>query len=107
MSALTRCFWSRTPWRLPPGSEAGTKLSATTGSLPSGPLIGAQVAEIAGRHLGRPVKLLTTRVFMLRLVSLFSKGLRGFMQSTNMATSKSTPLVALHSDFDRLNLRSK
>jgi hypothetical protein len=46
----------------------------------SDPLTGAQVAEIAGRHLGRPVKLRTASVFMLRLVSLFSKDLRGFMQ---------------------------
>jgi nucleoside-diphosphate-sugar epimerase len=46
----------------------------------SGPLTGAQVAEIAGRHLDRPVKLRTAGVFMLRLVSLFSKDLRGFMQ---------------------------
>jgi hypothetical protein len=46
----------------------------------SGPLTGARVAEIAGRHLGRPVKLRTASVFMLRLVSLFSKDLRGFMQ---------------------------
>ena len=46
----------------------------------SGPLTGAQVAEIAGRHLGRPVKLRTASVFMLRLVSLFHEDLRGFMQ---------------------------
>ena len=36
----------------------------------SGPLTGAQVAEIAGRHLGRPVKLRTAGVLMLRLISL-------------------------------------
>jgi nucleoside-diphosphate-sugar epimerase len=46
----------------------------------SGPLTGARVAEIVSKHLGRPVKLRTTGVFMLRLVSLFSKDLRGFMQ---------------------------
>ncbi len=46
----------------------------------SGQLTGAQVAEIAGRHLGRSVKLRTVGVFMLRQVSLFSKDLRGFMQ---------------------------
>lgn len=46
----------------------------------SGPLTGAQVAVIAGRHLGRPVKLRTGSVFMLGLVSLFSKELRVFMQ---------------------------
>jgi len=46
----------------------------------SGPLTGARVAEIAGRHLGRPVKLRTAGAFMLRLVSLFSQDLRGFMQ---------------------------
>jgi nucleoside-diphosphate-sugar epimerase len=46
----------------------------------SGPLTAAQIAEIAGRHLGRPVKLRTAGVFMFRLVSLFSKDLRGFMQ---------------------------
>jgi nucleoside-diphosphate-sugar epimerase len=46
----------------------------------SGPLTGAQVAEIAGRHLGRPVKLRAAGVGMLRVVSLFNKELRGFMQ---------------------------
>jgi nucleoside-diphosphate-sugar epimerase len=46
----------------------------------SGPLTGAQVVEIASRHLGRPVKLRTAGAFALRLVSLFSKDLRGFMQ---------------------------
>ena len=33
---------------------------------------------IVGRHLGRPVKLRTAGVFMLRLVSLFSKDVRNF-----------------------------
>lgn len=39
----------------------------------SGPLTGARVAEIAGRHLGRPVKLRTAGVFMLRLVYAASR----------------------------------
>jgi len=46
----------------------------------SGPLTGAQVAEIAGRHLGRPIKLRAAGVVALRLVSLFNKERRGFMQ---------------------------
>ena len=46
----------------------------------SGPLTGAQAAAIAGRHLGRPVKLRAAGVGMLRVVSLFNKELRGFMQ---------------------------
>ena len=46
----------------------------------SGPLTGAQVAEIAGSVLGRPVKLRTAGMTMLRLVALFNKELRGFLQ---------------------------
>jgi nucleoside-diphosphate-sugar epimerase len=46
----------------------------------SGPLSGRQVAEIAGRKLGRPVKLRAAGMAMLRLVSLFNKDLRGFLQ---------------------------
>jgi len=46
----------------------------------SGPLTGAQAAAIAGRHLSRTVKLRAAGVGMLRLVSLFNKELRGFMQ---------------------------
>jgi nucleoside-diphosphate-sugar epimerase len=46
----------------------------------SGPLTGAQVADIASSQLGRMVKLRTAGLTMLRLVSLFSKDLRGLMQ---------------------------
>ena len=46
----------------------------------SGPLSGPQVAEIAGRQLGRPVKLRAAGMPMLRMVSLFKKDLRGFLQ---------------------------
>jgi nucleoside-diphosphate-sugar epimerase len=45
-----------------------------------GPLTGRQVAEIASRHLHRPAKLRSAGLWMLRLVSLFNKDLRGFMQ---------------------------
>jgi nucleoside-diphosphate-sugar epimerase len=46
----------------------------------AGPLSGRQLAGIASRHLGRPVKLRAAGLFMLRAVSLFNKELRGFMQ---------------------------
>ena len=46
----------------------------------SGPLTGTQVAAIAGRHLGRPVKLRAAGTMTLRLVSLLNRELRGFMQ---------------------------
>ncbi len=46
----------------------------------SGPLSGAQAAEIASRHLGREVKARSAGMLMLRFVSLFNRGLRGFMQ---------------------------
>jgi len=46
----------------------------------SGPLSGRQAAEIAGRHLGRPVKLRPAGMMTLRIVSLFNKELRGFLQ---------------------------
>jgi nucleoside-diphosphate-sugar epimerase len=46
----------------------------------SGPLTGRQVAEIAGRALGRSVKLRTAGMGLLRLVGLFNKELRGFLQ---------------------------
>jgi hypothetical protein len=45
-----------------------------------GPLSGRQAAEIAGRHLGRPIKLRSAGMTMLRIVSLFNKELRGFLQ---------------------------
>jgi nucleoside-diphosphate-sugar epimerase len=45
-----------------------------------GPLTGAQVADTASRHLARRVKLRSAGVLTLRLVSLFNKDLRGFMQ---------------------------
>jgi nucleoside-diphosphate-sugar epimerase len=46
----------------------------------SGPLSGRQVAEIASRHFARPVKLRAAGLTLLRLVSLFNRALRGFMQ---------------------------
>ena len=46
----------------------------------SGPLSGRQVAEIAGRKLGRPVKLRAAGMTMLRIVGLFKKDVRGFLQ---------------------------
>ena len=48
--------------------------------LPGGPLNGRQAAEIAGRHLGRPVKLRSVGLMTLRIVSLFNKDLRGLPQ---------------------------
>lgn len=46
----------------------------------SGPLSGQQVAEIAGRHLGRTVKLRSAGLTTLRIISLFKKDLRGLLQ---------------------------
>jgi len=46
----------------------------------SGPLSGREVAAIASRLLARPVKLRAAGLTMLRLVSLFNRDLRGFMQ---------------------------
>jgi len=45
-----------------------------------GPLTGRQVAAIAGRHLGRGVKLRSVGLVTLRAVSLFNKDLRGLLQ---------------------------
>ena len=45
-----------------------------------GPLSGRRAAEIARRHLGRPVKLRSAGMTTLRIVSLFNKDLRGFLQ---------------------------
>jgi nucleoside-diphosphate-sugar epimerase len=46
----------------------------------SGSLSGRKAAKIAGRHLGRPIKLRSAGMTMLRIVSLFNKELRGFLQ---------------------------
>ena len=46
----------------------------------SGPLSGREVTDIAGRHLGRSVKLHPAGMMTLRIVSLFNKDLRGFLQ---------------------------
>ncbi len=46
----------------------------------SGPITGRQVAEIAGRALGRHVAIRPAGPLMLRLVSVFNRTLRGFMQ---------------------------
>ena len=46
----------------------------------AGPITGQQVAAIVTRNLGRPVRLRTAGVAMLRIFSLFNTTLRGFMQ---------------------------
>lgn len=46
----------------------------------SGPISGAQVAELAGEVLGRKVGLRCAGPTLLRVVSLFNRQLRGFMQ---------------------------
>jgi nucleoside-diphosphate-sugar epimerase len=46
----------------------------------SGPLSGQQVADIAGRYLGRQVKLRSAGMTTLRIVGLFNKDLRGLLQ---------------------------
>ncbi len=46
----------------------------------SGPLSGRLAADLAERHLGRPVKLRSAGMTTLRIVSLFKKDLRGLLQ---------------------------
>lgn len=46
----------------------------------SGPLTGREAARIAGRVLGRDVKLRAAGLTLLRIVGLFNKALRGFLQ---------------------------
>jgi nucleoside-diphosphate-sugar epimerase len=46
----------------------------------SGPLSGRQVADVAGRYLGRQVKLRLAGMTTLRIVGLFNKDLRGLLQ---------------------------
>jgi nucleoside-diphosphate-sugar epimerase len=46
----------------------------------SGPLSGQQVADIAGRYLGRQVKLRSAGMTTLRIVGLFNNDLRGLLQ---------------------------
>jgi hypothetical protein len=46
----------------------------------SGPLSGRQVADIAGRYLGRQVKLRSAGMTTLRIVGVFNKDLRGLLQ---------------------------
>jgi nucleoside-diphosphate-sugar epimerase len=46
----------------------------------SGPISGREIAGIVGRILGRQVAIRSAGPLMLRLVSLFNKPLRGFMQ---------------------------
>jgi nucleoside-diphosphate-sugar epimerase len=46
----------------------------------SGPITGHEIAAIAGRLLGRPVRLREAGPLMLRLASLVSRDLRGLMQ---------------------------
>ncbi|HSN93294.1 MAG TPA: NAD(P)H-binding protein [Anaeromyxobacteraceae bacterium] len=46
----------------------------------SGPITGAEVARLAGEILGRPVKLRAAAPWLLRLLGLFDRDLRGFLQ---------------------------
>ena len=46
----------------------------------SGPLSGRQAMDIAGRHLGRQIKLRSAGMMTLRIVGLFNKDLRGLLQ---------------------------
>lgn len=46
----------------------------------SGPITGAEVARIAGEVLGRAVKLRAAAPWLLRIVGLFDRDLRGFLQ---------------------------
>ena len=46
----------------------------------SGPLSAQEAADIAGRHLGRSIKVRSAGLMILRIVSLFNKDLRGFLQ---------------------------
>ena len=65
------------------GAAVGARAEAFGGHwcLPGGgPLSGQQVAEIARRHLGRPVKLRSAGLLTLRVVSLFNRDLRGLLQ---------------------------
>jgi hypothetical protein len=48
--------------------------------LGGGTLSGQQAVDIAGRHLGRSVKLRSVGLTTLRIVSLFNKDLRGLLQ---------------------------
>src|SRR6516165_9901938 len=59
---------------------ARTKAFGGHWCLPGGPLAGRQAAEIAGRHLGRRVKLRSVGLMTLRIVSLFNRDLRGLLQ---------------------------
>ncbi len=46
----------------------------------SGPLSGREAVDIAARHLGRSVKLRSAGLTTLRILGLFSRDLRGFLQ---------------------------
>ncbi len=48
--------------------------------LPGGALSGRKVAALAERYLGRPVKLRSAGMTLLRVVGIFNKELRGFLQ---------------------------
>ncbi len=50
------------------------------GSGPLSGLSGWEVVDIAGRHLGKQVKLRAAGITALRIVSLFNKDLRGLLQ---------------------------
>lgn len=63
----------------------------------AGTIGGAEVARIAGERLGRPVKLRAVGPLVLRLVSLFDRGLRGFMPLV--------PFYVLPLSFDGSRLR--
>ncbi len=46
----------------------------------AGPITGRRVAGIVSRNLSRPVRIRAAGVAMLRILSLFNRSLRGFMQ---------------------------
>ena len=72
---------SRNAMRIAAAVGARTKAFGGHWCLPGGgPLSGRQAAEIAGRYLGRPVKLRSAGMMTLRIVSLFNKDLRGLLQ---------------------------
>jgi hypothetical protein len=69
------------PCASPPLSALTPRPSACIGACPAAVRsAGRQVADIAGRHLGRPVKLRSVGLTTLRIVGLFNKDLRGLLQ---------------------------
>jgi hypothetical protein len=74
-------FMCRMQCASPRQSASARKPSAPIGACRAAdPLTGQQVAAIASRYLVRAIKLRTAGMTMLRLVGLFNKDLRGFLQ---------------------------